>query len=108
LRETPVAEYAQRTEWNVRDSDGTVIFTASSTLAGGSKLTAEMAQQYGRPCLHLSKAKDGNASTRRLREFIRRHSIKVLNVAGPRFSTEPEAGEFATEILNQLWQAGAF
>ena len=30
LTETPTAEYAQRTEWNVRDSDGTVIFSIGS------------------------------------------------------------------------------
>src|SRR5436189_4749506 len=43
LRETPDAEYAQRTEWNVRDSDGTVIFSIAAGLTGGSKLTAEFA-----------------------------------------------------------------
>ncbi len=29
LNETPSAEYPQRTEWNVRDSDGTVVFSMS-------------------------------------------------------------------------------
>jgi len=37
LSETPSASYLQRTEWNVRDSDGTVIFTMTAKLAGGSK-----------------------------------------------------------------------
>lgn len=32
LRETPSPDYAQRTEWNVRDSDGTVIFSSEDTL----------------------------------------------------------------------------
>ena len=27
LKETPSANYTQRTEWNVRDSDGTVVFS---------------------------------------------------------------------------------
>jgi hypothetical protein len=30
LTETPSAAYLQRTEWNVRDSDGTVIFTIAA------------------------------------------------------------------------------
>src|SRR5882762_1585684 len=40
LRETPDTEYSQRTEWNVRDADGTVIFSITPGLSGGSKLTA--------------------------------------------------------------------
>ncbi|MEM1442023.1 MAG: putative molybdenum carrier protein, partial [Verrucomicrobiota bacterium] len=39
LQETPSAEYSQRTEWNVRDSDGTVLLTRSPKLEGGTKLT---------------------------------------------------------------------
>ena len=37
LTETPSASYLQRTEWNVRDSDGTVIFTVAAALAGGPR-----------------------------------------------------------------------
>ncbi|MBV8100150.1 MAG: hypothetical protein JOZ31_13425 [Verrucomicrobia bacterium] len=29
--------YLQRTEWNVRDSDATVLFSIQPTLSGGSK-----------------------------------------------------------------------
>jgi len=29
LKETPSIGYVQRTEWNVRDSDGTVVFSIS-------------------------------------------------------------------------------
>ena len=42
LEETPSSNYPQRTEWNARDSDATVIFTLSGTLTGGSKLTARL------------------------------------------------------------------
>jgi hypothetical protein len=35
LTETSSASYPQRTQWNVRDSDGTVIFTMTSKLFGG-------------------------------------------------------------------------
>ena len=44
LQETPSAKYQQRTEWNVRDSDATVIFTLTDVLDGGSKLTAQIAR----------------------------------------------------------------
>ncbi len=105
LKETPDAEYVQRTEWNVRDSDGTVIFSVSPELTGGSKLTAELAAHYGKPCLHLSKEKRGAISAQKFGDFVRKHAVRTLNVAGPRFSTEPAAGEFATTVLEEFWQA---
>src|SRR6478735_3602017 len=43
LQETPSANYVQRTEWNVRDSDSTVIFSIGETLTGGSKKTVDLA-----------------------------------------------------------------
>ena len=102
LRETPDADYPQRTEWNVRDADGTVIFTASRELTGGSKLTRELALALGKPCLHLSREADAKTAPSKLREFIRRHKISTLNVAGPRLSTEPAARAFATWVLESL------
>jgi len=102
LKETPEPEYPQRTEWNVRDSDGTVIFTVASELIGGSALTRDLAIAHGNPWLHLSKTGLGNAAAR-LREFLRRHKIKVLNIAGPRLSTEPAARSFASQILNAVY-----
>src|SRR5262249_12810207 len=39
LTETPSADSAQRTVWNVRDSDATVIFSISPKLSGGTAKT---------------------------------------------------------------------
>ena len=46
LTETPLAGYAQRTEWNVRDSDGTLIFYRTK-IKGGTLLTLKTAERYG-------------------------------------------------------------
>ena len=97
LQETPSSSPAQRTEWNARDSDGTVIFARSKTLNGGSRLTAKFARQYHKPQLHLSRISDDSGAE--LRSFIRQHKIKVLNVAGPRASQEPRVGSFVTRLL---------
>lgn len=53
LRETPGFGYLQRTEWNVRDSDATLIFTLSDSLDGGSKRTAVFADRLGKPWLRV-------------------------------------------------------
>lgn len=54
LTETPSASYLQRTEWNVRDSDGTVIFTVAAGLAGGSKRRDRRPHPLTRPCVRTS------------------------------------------------------
>ena len=103
LKETPEVEYPQRTEWNVRDSDGTVVFSIAPELTGGSKLTAELAAKLGKPCLHVSELRDGENAVTRLRTFVFRHGIRVLNVAGPRASNEPAVTRFVIETLEKLF-----
>jgi putative molybdenum carrier protein len=99
LNETPLAEYAERTEWNVRDSDGTVIFSLADELTGGSQATAHFARVHRKPWLHLSR-KTKNPSAKLL-AFIAQHKIKVLNVAGPRASSEPGISKFVSQTLDQ-------
>ena len=41
LKETSSSSYLQRTEWNVRDSDATVLFSILPALSGGSKRTMD-------------------------------------------------------------------
>jgi hypothetical protein len=103
LRETPSDRYSQRTEWNVRDSDGTVILSLGGALTGGSKRTAELAEQYGKPWLHVSRQSNGGDAADRLRRFVAHTGIRVLNVAGPRASTEPHVGAFVSEVLDQAF-----
>jgi hypothetical protein len=101
LSETPGPDHSQRTEWNVRDSDGTVIFSIAPALTGGSNHTAELARQHGKPCLHLARERDGEVAARKLLEFLAEHEIKVLNVAGPRRSQEPDVALFTLETLER-------
>jgi len=98
LTETPSAKYRQRTRWNVRDSDGTLIISLKPQLEGGSKATQEIAERLGRPCLHVHP---GNAAGAVVRQFVERYAIRVLNVAGPRESSQPGIGTFVAEILSQ-------
>lgn len=99
LRETPSAGYIQRTEWNVRDSEATVVFSIASILTGGSLKTLALASEHRKPCLHVYAGLGVEEAARRLREFIEDHRVAVLNVAGPRASKEPEVGAFAVAVL---------
>lgn len=101
LRETPSTRYAQRTAWNVRDSDATVIFSQTLKVAGGSKRTLECCRDSGKPVLHLaSEIFTVSESAILLGGFLHQHHVRVLNVAGPRKSQEPRAGKFARSILD--------
>lgn len=53
LTETPTSSYPQRTEWNVRDSDGSVILSLSP-LTGGSKKTIDFAIKHFSATLRAS------------------------------------------------------
>jgi hypothetical protein len=101
LKETPGGGYLQRTEWNVRDSDATVVFSISQELTGGSKRTVEFAEKHGKPWLHLSAQSAGPQATRLLREFIGQHNVRVLNVAGPRASEESVVATFVMRTLSE-------
>ena len=103
LRETPSSVYVQRTEWNVRDSDATVIMSVSPTLTGGSRKTAEFAARHRRPWLHVSAAASAGRAGGELRSFLSEHRVAVLNVAGPRASVEPGIGDFVRATLDQAF-----
>lgn len=106
LIETPSASYLQRTEWNVRDSDGTVVFTLAPEVTGGSLRTLGFAKKYGKPCLHLSKALgafDYQDRSELLDRFVRDHSIRSLNVAGSRESKEPGIHDWVMGVLERAF-----
>ena len=101
LKETPSAAYIQRTEWNVRDSDATVLFSTLPMLSGGSKKTMDFARKHKRPRLHLHPGVPDAVD--RLRTFVKENSVQVLNVAGPRASKEPEVREFVMSTLDKAF-----
>ena len=111
LRETPSRRYAERTEWNVRDSDATVVFTIAPMVSGGSSLTLSFARRLAKPALHLSRdaliAQHGDrdaaaAGGSLLLAFLGQHEVRMLNVAGPRVSQEPAIVAFVGSVLGTV------
>lgn len=101
LSETPLAGYLQRTQWNVRDSDATVIFTLDDALDGGSKRTAQFAGKLRRPWLHMRPGVEAHCLAR----FIATHGVTTLNVAGKRESSAPGIYQFVTDVLDAAFAA---
>jgi hypothetical protein len=89
LKETASAVYAERTEKNVIEADGTLII-ARGRLGGGTAYTREMAVKHGRPWLHVDlNQTPAFRAVLAIREWIVTQRIMVLNVAGPRASKDP-------------------
>ena len=111
LQETPSSNYRVRTEWNVRDSDGTLI-VALGEVSGGTGLTIRLARQYQRPLQVVRLLQSGKRDTANGKlpddvvAWIRDHRIRVLNVAGPRGSSDervyPMAHTFCAAVFGQL------
>ena len=100
LQETLSDDYAQRTEWNVRDSDGTLIVNWGE-LAGGTAQTMDLAARLRKPCLVLDLATPPAASA--VRAWLLAHQIQVVNVAGPRESKCPGIYASASQFLRQAF-----
>jgi len=99
LVETPSQDYEQRTRWNVRDSDATLIISLSPTLTGGSAYTQRCAEELERPCLHVHP---GNEDPETIKAFLERHEVETLNIAGPRASSEPGIYDYVTAVLARM------
>lgn len=80
--------YADRTEKNVVDGDATLI-VSHGPLTGGSALTLKIAKRLGKPCTHIDlNLYNAAQAAAEVFPWIESCKIRVLNVAGPRASSD--------------------
>jgi hypothetical protein len=131
--DAPDVPRSQRTEWNVRDSDATLVVrstaashppspgfgVASSEVATEDKLdpgtdwAVQCATRYKRPIL-VCDVSDLTAKEK-IREWLGNLSISTLNVSGPSEGISPGIGDRAYRLLLQIlkgyaasWQMNCF
>jgi hypothetical protein len=98
----PQGGYAERTRRNVLDSDATLILYFGE-LEGGTALTAACCEKQGRPLLLIDAlALDPEQAAVMARDFMARHAVLCLNVAGPRASKIPAAHGYASDTVSRL------
>lgn len=97
LRETPGAAYPERTAWNVRDSDATLVLSFGKP-RGGTALTIGLARKAGRPVLVVD-LDTGVPGPAEVRAWLDRERVRALNVAGPRESEAPGVHALASRYL---------
>lgn len=100
LVETDQPEYSVRTERNVLDSDGTLIFY-KERLQRGTLLTNRLAKMHGKP--HLRVRLDHPVSILSIQKWIRQSRIESLNVAGPRESSQPGIHTTVVKLLRRVF-----
>ncbi|MEI7484662.1 MAG: YpsA SLOG family protein [Ignavibacteria bacterium] len=96
LIQTESKDYTERTEMNIKCSDGTVVFSRtdeSGNVTGiGTLLTLKIAKDSGKPVLI-------NPESEEFAEWIVRNNIRILNVAGNRRSQNKDIERTAFRFL---------
>ncbi len=102
LQEMRSARYRDRTNKNIMESDGTVIISLGP-LTGGTALTEALAIRNNKPCLRLDMEHiSEEEAVQALEQWLHKHAINTLNVAGPRASGEPRIYETVRHILEMV------
>ena len=86
----PHVPRSQRTEWNVRDSDATLVIRPNRSdldYDPGTDWTVEAALHYRRPLITCDPATCSSEAA--IVGWIRTHKIRTLNVGGPSEATAP-------------------
>lgn len=102
MQEINAIDYDQRTELNVIDSDGTLLFS-HGVLTGGSALTKKLARKHLKPCLHVDiKEISEYKAVEIIKSWLEVRKIETLNVAGPRASEDPGIYDTVLNIMKSV------
>jgi hypothetical protein len=107
FKETPLADPAQRTEWNVRDADACMIVTDSGGVgvSKGTALAQELAHRYRKPLLVVDLAEPEAVANAALWLRVQRRRLGsdlALAIGGPRESEAPGIYTRAMAFLGGL------
>ena len=101
LIETPLSDYKQRNDWNVRDSNATLILNIGQ-VEGGTLTTLRLARdRWHRP--HLVADLHDPDVLRQILVWLAEVQPSVLNVAGPRESKRPGIYAEACQVLADVF-----
>ena len=100
LKELKHGGFTERTLRNVKDSDGTVIIYTGQ-LSGGTEQTVRFCVEQRRPYQLIDAvAISIEDAAKLILDFVRKHEIEILNVAGPRQSEWPDGYDCAFRVVD--------
>ncbi len=96
-----------RTERNVRDSDATLVLLPAELETHletdpGTQWTFQAATLHGKPVKRVRP--ESHRSIPAVANWMKRHSVVILNVAGPSERTSPGVGKIAFSYLTKLFK----
>ena len=98
LRETAEYNYSSRTRLNVKEADGTLLIYRGK-LEGGTEQTAQFAGELHKPVLIVDLDNPVDAGT--VKDWLHRHKIDTVNIAGPRESKQPGIYKETLDLLRK-------
>ena len=94
--------YPVRTVKNVVDADGTLI-VSNGSLSGGSLLTSKVARDHKKQCMHIDFDRvEFSSALKKVIAWVSRNNIEILNVAGPRASSDPGIYDLTHRLISNL------
>jgi hypothetical protein len=102
LRETVDMDHTVRTENNVRDSDGTLMFYRGS-LQGGTAYAVLMAKHLKRPVMAVNL--DEPVGVDAIAQWVANNRIRVLHIGGQRESSSPGIYQAAHRLIGEILEA---
>jgi hypothetical protein len=104
LKETASRLYYVRTELNVKEANGTLIFFRGK-MSSGTALTQKYTRRLNKPCLSLDLQKETTTDlAARIRPWLIDKKIQILNIAGPRASSAAGIGGQVREVLLEVFR----
>lgn len=98
LLQTKSKDYGERTELNIKHSNGTVIFSKTDDTGNitgiGTLLTLKIARDYGKPVII-------NPGDEEFAEWVINNEVRTLNVAGNRKSQNRDIGKTTFNFLRK-------
>lgn len=92
-----------RTEWNVRDSDATLVISPPDLAEAdpGTRWTINACHRFRRPVLIIDPS--DQTAVERIIQWLAGQNLRILNIAGPSEQTCPGIGAATMAILTRLF-----
>lgn len=99
LKETETDKLLESVENNVRDADGTIVFTIAPKAAGPAQKAVSFSKKQKKPVVHLHRGILGVSE--KIVAFLDKYYIRRLHISGSQEDVEAGIGEWMTSELEK-------